>query len=66
MLSNPGIPVITIDIAVGIIGKCFSKAFAKQNIEKGIDVTGIYSLNGNIFDIDELHHPMLLREFTVR
>jgi len=66
MLSNPGKPVITIDIAVGFIGKYFSKAFAKHNIEKGIHVTGIYSQNGNIFDIDELHHPMLLRELTVR
>jgi hypothetical protein len=32
MLSNPGKPV-TIDFAVGIIGKYFSKAFAKHNIE---------------------------------
>jgi hypothetical protein len=58
MLSNPGNPVITIGIAVGIIGKYFSKAFAKHNIESWIHVIGICPLNGNIFDEDEFHHPV--------
>jgi hypothetical protein len=49
ILSNPGKPV-TIDIAVGIIGKYLNKALNKHNIEKGNHVTGICTLNGNIFD----------------
>jgi len=65
MRSKSGKPV-TIYTAVGIIGKYFSKAFAKHNIEKGINVTGIYPLNGNIFGEDEFHHPTLLTEFTIR
>jgi len=63
MRSNPG-KTVTIYIAVGIIGKYFSKAFAKHNIEKGVHVTGIYPLKGNIFDEDEFHHPTLLTELT--
>jgi hypothetical protein len=52
ILSNPSKPV-TIYSAAGIIGKYFSKAFAKHNTEKGFCVTGIYPLNENIFDEDE-------------
>jgi len=51
MRSNPGKPV-TIYIAVGIIGKYFSKVFAKHSIEKGIHVTGIYPLNGKMFLVE--------------
>ena len=65
MLSNPG-KALTMYTAVDIIGKYFSKAFAKNIIEKGIYVTGIYALNGNIFDENEFLHPMLLTQFTVR
>jgi hypothetical protein len=53
-------------IAVGIIGKYFSKSFAKHNIEKGIHERGIYPLNGNSVDENKFHPPMLLTEFTVR
>lgn len=60
---QPSKPV-TIDIAVGIIGKYFSKTFAKHNIEERIHVTGIYPLNGNIFDEDKFHHPVLLTELA--
>jgi hypothetical protein len=51
MLSNTG-KLVTIYIVTGIIGKNFSKAFAKHNIEKGFHVTGNYPLNG-IFGEDE-------------
>lgn len=51
MLSNTG-KLVTIYIVTGIIGKNFSKAFAKHNIEKGFHVTGNYPLN-RIFGEDE-------------
>jgi len=46
MLSDPGRHVRICSVA-GIIGKCFSKAFTKHNIEKGFHVTGVYPLNEN-------------------
>ena len=52
MLSNPGKPVTMYSVA-GIIGKSFSKAFTKHNIQKGFHVAVIYPLNENIFGEDE-------------
>jgi ABC-type branched-subunit amino acid transport system substrate-binding protein len=43
-VKNSGKPV-TIYSVTGIIGKSFSKAFIKQNIEKGFHVTEIYPLS---------------------
>ena len=52
MLSNPG-KHVTIYSVTGIIGKSFNKPFTKHNIEKGLNVTGIYPLHKNIFGEDE-------------
>jgi hypothetical protein len=41
-------------VLAGIIGKSFSKPFAKPNVQKGIHMRGIYLLNENNFDKDEI------------
>ena len=52
IFSNSGKPIAIYSVA-GIIGKTFSKAFTKHNIEKRFLVTGMYPLNVNIFCEDE-------------
>ena len=52
MISNPGKPVTIYDVA-GLIGKAYNKAFTKENIEKGFEVSGIFPYNRNIFKNEE-------------
>ena len=53
MFSEPG-KAVTIYSVAGFIGKSFSKIFTKPNIEKGLNITGLYLLNENVFEKNEL------------
>jgi hypothetical protein len=50
----------TTDSVTDIIGKSFTKEFTSHNTDTKFHMTGIYHLNENVFDEDEipvvLHH----------
>lgn len=52
MVSNPGKPVTIYGVG-SLIGKAYLKAFSKENIEKGFEVTGTFPFNRNIFKDEE-------------
>lgn len=54
MMNNPGKTITIYEIAE-LVGKAYSPAFSKSNIESGFSKTGIYPCNADIFtDIDFL------------